>query len=259
MKKFFALALALVMVLSLCACGNKDSADGTKPSETPTTGSTQAPTEGKTDATQPSGENNATTPAPTDPQPSEPPAPSAPPAPTTCSHSWKAATCTVPKTCTKCNVTEGNALGHSYEDGSCKTCGAEDTRVPFSDHVWQLDALNGNQLYRINLDCYKGTGMVSVSFWSENGQMGDPYQFDGKTYYEDGFGGDGDLNYMEDGDTVTINISSHGGMKEGVLTLKRANATQYTVTAVTGTIISSNITSAIKVGSAFTAFVLNIE
>lgn len=256
MKKLFVFMLVAVMLLSLCACGNKDAADGTKPSETPTTGNTQAPTEGKTDATQPSGENNATQPTENN---ATTPAPTNPPAPTACSHNWKAATCAAPKTCTKCNATEGSALSHSYEGGSCKNCGAEDNRVPFSDHVWQLDAVSGNQLYRINLDCYKGTGMVSASFWSENGQMGDPYQFDGKTYYEDGFGGDGDLNYIEDGDTVTINVSSHGGMKEGTLTLKRANATQYTVTAVTGTIISTNITSAIQVGSAFSVFILNIE
>lgn len=259
MKKFFALALALVMVLSLCACGNKDSADGTKPSETPTTGSTQAPTEGKTDATQPSGENNATTPAPTDPQPSEPPAPSAPPAPTTCSHSWKAATCTVPKTCTKCNVTEGNALGHSYEGGSCKNCGAEDNRIPFSDNIWQLDAPNGSQLYKIGLDVSKGMGMLNATIWSENGQNGEPYQFNGKNYYEEGFGGDADLGYTEEGDTVKLNITAFDSTFSGTLTLQRANATQYTVAAVTGTIIDSNITNAIKVGSAFTVFVLNIE
>ena len=257
MKKLFALMLALVMVISLCACGNKNTADGTKPSETPTTGT---PTEGKTDATQPSGEGGATqpseggatTPAPTTPAPTTP-------APTTCSHSWKDATCNAPKTCTKCNATEGSALSHSYENGSCSKCGEADNRVPFSDHVWQMDALNGNQLYRINLDCYKGMGMVSVSFWSEVGQTGDPYQFEGKTYHEDGFGGEGELTYMEEGDTVKLTITTYDGMSEGTLTLQRANATQYTVTAVTGTIISANITSAIQVGSAFTVFVLNIE
>ena len=32
----------------------------------------------------------------------------------TCAHNWKEATCTAPKTCTKCKTTEGKALGHSY-------------------------------------------------------------------------------------------------------------------------------------------------
>ena len=77
MKKLLALILALVMVMSLCACGSKDAADGTKPSQSPTT---DTPTESKNDATQPSGENNATqpsegnetTPAPTTPAPTTP-------------------------------------------------------------------------------------------------------------------------------------------------------------------------------------------
>ena len=39
-----------------------------------------------------------------------------------CSHVWKAATCTTPKTCTKCGETEGEALGHSYKyNGGLKT------------------------------------------------------------------------------------------------------------------------------------------
>ena len=42
-----------------------------------------------------------------------------------CSHSWKAATCTTPKTCTKCGATEGEKLGHSWKNATCttpKTC-----------------------------------------------------------------------------------------------------------------------------------------
>ncbi len=42
-----------------------------------------------------------------------------------CAHEWKAATCATPKTCTKCGVTEGEALGHSWSAATCtapKTC-----------------------------------------------------------------------------------------------------------------------------------------
>lgn len=35
---------------------------------------------------------------------------------TACSHSWKSATCTAPKTCTKCSATEGSAKGHTSSD-----------------------------------------------------------------------------------------------------------------------------------------------
>ena len=44
---------------------------------------------------------------------------------TDCSHKWVAATCTEPKTCSKCQKTSGAALGHSWEEATCttaKTC-----------------------------------------------------------------------------------------------------------------------------------------
>ncbi|MBO4428739.1 MAG: hypothetical protein J5832_02180, partial [Clostridia bacterium] len=40
-------------------------------------------------------------------------------------HSWEKATCTEPKTCKKCGVTEGEALGHNYVNGQCTRCKAE--------------------------------------------------------------------------------------------------------------------------------------
>ena len=258
MKKIVVFILAAAMLLSLCACGNKDAADGTKPSETPTTGSTQAPTEGKTDATQPSGENTATTPAPTDPAPTDPPAPTNPPAPTTCSHSWKNATCTAPKTCTKCGATDGNALGHDFKSGTCTRCDAEDKSVPFSNNSWLMDAVNGNLLYRFSLACFTGNGSISVASWSESASGGDAYQFDGKNYYDDGSVKDADITFTEDGDTVKIDVSAEGAVK-GTITMKRANATQYSITAVTGTIINESITGALKTGNTFTVFILNIE
>ena len=42
-----------------------------------------------------------------------------------CTHEWTAATCTAAKTCTKCNATEGAALGHDWAAATCtaaKTC-----------------------------------------------------------------------------------------------------------------------------------------
>ena len=44
---------------------------------------------------------------------------------TACEHNWKDATCTTPKTCTKCGNTEGSALGHNWTAATCdapKTC-----------------------------------------------------------------------------------------------------------------------------------------
>lgn len=41
------------------------------------------------------------------------------------SHEWTEATCTAPKTCSKCQEIEGEALGHNWEEATCttpKTC-----------------------------------------------------------------------------------------------------------------------------------------
>ena len=46
-------------------------------------------------------------------------------------HTWRPATCTEPKTCTKCGATEGDALGHRWDEGAviqeatCQTIGAK--------------------------------------------------------------------------------------------------------------------------------------
>ena len=38
----------------------------------------------------------------------------------TCNHEFTEATCEKPKTCTKCGVTEGEALGHNWVDATCE-------------------------------------------------------------------------------------------------------------------------------------------
>ena len=142
MKKTLAMLLALVMLVSLCACSNSDNqptdpsnssqatTEGTgKPTDSTegTTGVTQAPTNEPTTA--PTDEpTTAPTEQPTEQpttQPSEAPTTSPTTPPTTCSHSYKDATCTAPKTCSKCGATEGSAAGHSWNAATCtapKTC-----------------------------------------------------------------------------------------------------------------------------------------
>ena len=42
-----------------------------------------------------------------------------------CQHQWTEATCTAPKTCSLCSITEGDTLGHSWLEADCitaKTC-----------------------------------------------------------------------------------------------------------------------------------------
>ena len=40
-------------------------------------------------------------------------------------HTWVAATCTKPKTCSVCGTTDGKALGHTVDVGTCTRCGQE--------------------------------------------------------------------------------------------------------------------------------------
>lgn len=44
-------------------------------------------------------------------------------------HDWAEATCTAPKTCSACNMTEGSALGHNMVDDTCTRCGLVWTTV----------------------------------------------------------------------------------------------------------------------------------
>lgn len=45
-------------------------------------------------------------------------------------HRFIEASCTAPKTCVVCSQTEGNALGHQYQEGLCTRCGQADPNAP---------------------------------------------------------------------------------------------------------------------------------
>ncbi len=56
-------------------------------------------------------------------------------------HQWKQATCTEPKTCLNCSLTEGEAMGHSWKDATCeasKTCeNCSQTEGEAKGHSWK--------------------------------------------------------------------------------------------------------------------------
>lgn len=59
-------------------------------------------------------------------------------------HKFSEAACNKAKTCTLCGITEGNALGHSYQNGKCIRCDAEmpnyEDKPTGCDHDYRLTA-----------------------------------------------------------------------------------------------------------------------
>lgn len=101
MKKIICVLFAALMVISLCACDAKNN-------ETAGNESVSSIAQISSEASKPSK-----------------PAESSKPEETVCIHSWTAATCTTPKTCSKCKETEGKATGHKFTAATCtapKTC-----------------------------------------------------------------------------------------------------------------------------------------
>ncbi len=50
-------------------------------------------------------------------------------------HDWIAATCTKPRTCSRCGKTEGSALQHTFENGRCVACGVSAPTYTLNDAV----------------------------------------------------------------------------------------------------------------------------
>ncbi len=79
-------------------------------------------------------------------------------------HSFSAATCTAPKTCS-CGATEGKALGHSFKNGKCTNCGTADpnhvslTSVSSKNGTWSAEFVNNEKYYSVKFTL---TGSIKV-------------------------------------------------------------------------------------------------
>lgn len=129
MKKALSIIILLTILLALAGCAEAGPAGADPSSSQSTTDSTDGSTNSETGSSQTLPDESATTPTAdpvVDPMaPATAPTETESPAPTACSHSYQDATCTAPKTCTKCGATSGSAAGHSYKDATCsapKTC-----------------------------------------------------------------------------------------------------------------------------------------
>ncbi len=61
-----------------------------------------------------------------------------------CEHTWSDATCASPKTCSKCQLTDGGAVGHKYSkvsetDASCAAVGKEEFKCEYCADVKTSD------------------------------------------------------------------------------------------------------------------------
>ena len=280
MKRFLLIALAVVMILALCACDKEQTGPNAQVGNSSSSGAT-----GTTDSSGGSEESG-------DP---------ADPGVTSCNHTYtetvtkeatcaeegiktftcgkcndtytepipKAehtyadATCTAPKTCSGCGVTQGDALGHSYKDGKCTRCNAkQENYKALNTGRWQLMALSNNgELCKFSLYLQKDRQELICGFGAELSTLDPEFQkdllehpemlveFEGKKYY---FGmGDGcELTYS-DGAKVEIKLMDSDSRTEyeSTIVLERIAGDQLKVASVTGQVLG---TGAVKEGMIFT-------
>ncbi len=314
MKKTLSMILVFVLLLSLCACGKKDT-EATEPTTVPTqaptenteetmlaeTAETEAPTQAPTEEptalptvatsvkatveSTPKATTKATaapttkataapttkaTVAPTTAPATKPTAapttkatvtpttapatkPTAAPATvaTACSHSYKDATCTAPKTCSKCGATSGSAAGHSYSNGACTVCGTADPNVPFEGNEWAAYIVKagtseqGEVLSEYILRPTQFQGYTHKEYYS-NENYSDlkdgSITHNGKTYYDYWFSSEmNGIAWTDWGDTVTV-VFAYDSPRI-TLKLTRTGETQFTVT--------NSDTASIPVGTVF--------
>ena len=181
-------------------------------------------------------------------------------------HTWVEATCSAPKTCTVCGVTEGNAAGHNYVQGKCGRCGADQPGYKaLTSCGWTTAGLtpSGEELDVITLWLNGEEASIVAGYYGPLALLDQDLQdmhmeypedlvdFNGAKYYSLGFGDGRPASYTEQGDTVVISVLEDEVI--GTITMVRTAADQYTVTGITGRIIDSTVTSCLAVGSVFTA------
>lgn len=277
MKKALSLVLVMVLMVSLCACGKggDQSAAGSTSGE-----SVNNQTEGSSGATQGTTENSADLTTGSTESQTEATTATTAPAPTACSHSfsdatctapktctkcgetqgeaaghsWKDATCSAPKTCTKCDATEGSAAAHSFADGVCSVCGEADPTIAWENARWEarfLVAEPGSEEYGevlavVILDTSWRQSYAYKEFYSNKDYDIQSYgdtTYNGKTYYDFWMSSDmGGIGFLP-GDNGNITATLYMG-SEVVLELQRESENSFKV-------ITSSLEHIIPVGTVF--------
>lgn len=140
-------------------------------------------------------------------------------------HRWKAASCMAPKTCISCGKQEGNLGKHIYIDGYCNICYIRDPNfeyVVLNSTDWEAHVVNDSILYRVVID-FKSSEIPTISYTvfeklSQSASC-DPqllYNYQGESYIKKSDSDKSVLTVEEIGETVKL---SDG--KDGALILKR--------------------------------------
>ena len=245
MKKYIALLLALVIALCLVACdapqpGGTDGSGSTSSSSTGTSSSshTHSYTQKITDPDcTNSGFTTHTCPCGHSYQSDETPA---------LGHSWTDATCTAPKTCTVCHITEGDIAAHNYQNGACVDCKAADPSFKaLTSGKWECTKINNGMLVVQQL-CFHADNEGMGPEWNVRyfEEIDDPdpdfmddlistgklMQYKGKYYQHFGMGDMGSISFNEKGSTISVEMLYW----DSSITVQRIAGDQLKVTAIQG-------------------------
>ena len=159
-KKVISLLLAVCMIFCLSACGgtetNNDSSDKSSESQKDNPFESQKDKQSSTNKT--SSVQSANSQVSSDDEDADrddssqgessekQSKPTSTTTPNSHTHSYSNATCTSPKTCTRCEQTSGSALGHNYVNNKCSRCGKTDPdSLPVG--LEQLHVIDSNSDY----------------------------------------------------------------------------------------------------------------
>ncbi len=172
-----------------------------------------------------------------------------------CEHNWTDATCTAPKTCSKCYLTEGSALGHSFgADGKCTACAhapiyivAGDvmtgkTGTNFFGSSWSAEDENNKLGYNTTTGLFEKT-YTGVKAGEYNFKVVLNKSWD--TSYGDENGYDCYINVEADNSTVTISFDLKTN-KPAATVVAAHTHTEVTIPAVEATCTSVGYTAGVK-------------
>lgn len=169
-------------------------------------------------------------------------------------HSFSPATCTEPKKCS-CGATDGNALGHSFANGSCSRCGAKDpdyiTPISQKQGRWISNIISNNDIATVEItvssliyskgQSYDSVPQDKISYIRED----DCKTINGVKYWF--FIGDGiNINVTEEGKTVTVGLEDSNCK----IILARTGEDSMSITSFSGEMPSYLPT--LSVGNVFT-------